>query len=149
MWIVNSLTEPVGGLGLLLLLSLFISEMHPAIGCLALAGAVALGATRQPWRTLPMLTVGAAALNLAFLLSQWRIVAALGFGGVRGWSSARGSRRYLQWRMGAGAVRYLARPGCDALRRRACPPHHIGSMRGQNASGKASQLLRRSAGLRR
>jgi hypothetical protein len=56
---------------ILLLLSLYLSEMHPALGCLALAGAFTLGATQRPlWMAL-LLPFGAAALNLALLLSWW------------------------------------------------------------------------------
>jgi hypothetical protein len=54
-----------------LLMSLYLSEMHPAFGCFALAGAFVLGATRRSlWMAL-ILPFGATALNLALLLSRW------------------------------------------------------------------------------
>src|SRR5262245_22271010 len=57
---------------ILVLFSLFLSEMHPTFGCLALAGAFFLGATQRPlWMAL-LLPFGAAALNLALLLSRWK-----------------------------------------------------------------------------
>jgi hypothetical protein len=75
-------SELIGVTMILLLFSLFISEMHPAFGCLALAGAVGLGATQRPlWVALPV-TFGGAAANLAFLLSRWKISAGLWDSGV-------------------------------------------------------------------
>jgi hypothetical protein len=59
-------------LSLLLLGSLYQSEMHPALGCLALSGAVVLGALRRPLWIALLLPFGAAVLNLALLLQTWK-----------------------------------------------------------------------------
>ena len=56
---------------ILLLISLYLSEMHPALACLALAGVIALGATQRPLWMAILLPFGATALNLALLLSRW------------------------------------------------------------------------------
>jgi hypothetical protein len=56
---------------ILLLMSLYLSEMHPVLGCFALATAFVLGATRRSlWMAL-VVPFGATVLNLALLLSRW------------------------------------------------------------------------------
>jgi hypothetical protein len=77
MAIVEIILEPLGPIPLLLLFSMMLSEMHPMIGCLAFAGAFAVGVARRPlWMAL-ILTPATVALNLALLLSRWRLSAGL------------------------------------------------------------------------
>jgi hypothetical protein len=56
---------------ILLLGSLYQSEIAPALGCLALAGAGVLGAIQRPLWTALLLPLGATTLNLALLMSRW------------------------------------------------------------------------------
>jgi hypothetical protein len=57
---------------ILLLGSLYHSEIDPTLGCLALSGAVVLGAIGRPLWTALLLPFGATTLNLALLLSRWK-----------------------------------------------------------------------------
>jgi hypothetical protein len=57
---------------ILLLGSLYQSEIDPALGCLALSGAVILGVIRRPMWTALLLRLGFTAVILALLVSRWK-----------------------------------------------------------------------------
>ncbi len=72
--VLTHVAEALGPALLLLLISVMLSEIHPALGCLALVGAFALGAARWPAWSALIVAFCAVTLNLSLLLSRWTAV---------------------------------------------------------------------------